>query len=257
MPPETAAENLAETTIVIAHLRGRTDMPNHVKTVVQLAGPASAIDRFIRTHIKTIDDELELDFETVVPMPECLKDTEADWGIGRCFFALGVQKNTARQFPLDDRFEKWFADRGAITRPEMLAWLELNEPQKLAEAKRQVLAQAETGYPDWYQWSIVRWGTKWSSYWFDWTSEEPVAFSFFTAWSFPHPIFATLAVLYPDLTFDCSYVDEGREFDGRSVYRDGRFDESASWYRRPAGEDTDHDCPGNPGADNVFNLRPK
>ena len=126
-------------------------------------------------------------------------------------------------------------------RSEILAWAEDNMAHELAAARRQILAQTETGYPDWYEWSLQNWGTKWNSYWFAWVSAEPIAFSFCTAWSFPHPIFAKLAALHPELTFDCTYVDEMGNFDGRSVYRNGTFDEDASWCREPAGEDTDED----------------
>ena len=88
-------------------------------------------------------------------------------------------------------------------RSEILAWAEDNMAHELAAARRQILAQTETGYPDWYESSLQNSGTKWNSYWFAWVSAEPIAFSFCTAWSFPHPIFAKLAALHPELTFDC------------------------------------------------------
>jgi hypothetical protein len=215
------------------------DMPNDVEIVCQLAGSITAIAIFKLAHIKMLNDAPMLDFETVIPMPASVRETERSWDVDLCIFALGCEKTSLyRNASLE---ENWFAKKGMTARSEILAWVEENMAHGLAAARRSILAQAETGCPDWYQWSVQNWGTKWNSYWFAWLSPEPITFSFCTAWSFPHPIFAKLAELHPELTFDCSYVDEMGNFDGRSVYCNGTFDEGASWYREPAGDGTDED----------------
>lgn len=70
----------------------------------------------------------------------------------------------------------------------------------------------ETGFADWYAWSIENWGTKWDSFRYREVAADPFAFRFETAWSFPTPIFEALAAKYPTLTFDVMAFDEGWNF---------------------------------------------
>lgn len=68
----------------------------------------------------------------------------------------------------------------------------------------------EYGCATWYTWSCANWGTKWNAY--DICPAEPsdeeLQYTFFTAWSFPEPIFQKLVELFPDLSIDWLYADE-------------------------------------------------
>ena len=71
--------------------------------------------------------------------------------------------------------------------------------------------------PNWYDWSVDNWGTKWdaySSYGYDANEDETIdLFStegkFFTAWAPPIPVIRKLQLDYPDYEFTLEYVDEG------------------------------------------------
>jgi len=47
------------------------------------------------------------------------------------------------------------------------------------------------GFPNWYDWSVAKWGTKWNCYEFSWVTEKKC--SFLTAWSPPDPILQKMA----------------------------------------------------------------
>lgn len=87
------------------------------------------------------------------------------------------------------------------------------------------------GAPSWYDWSIKNWGTKWNSYGYDNLdrsdiSENP-AFSFYTAWSAPHPIIEKLAERYPEVSFEHEWADEDIGMNcGRKTYEHGECTET-------------------------------
>ena len=73
-------------------------------------------------------------------------------------------------------------------------------------------------FPDWYNWSCDNWGTKWNAY----DIEEPILegfnpplneatirYQFNTAWSPPANWILTTAKMFPTLTFNDDWIDEG------------------------------------------------
>lgn len=76
------------------------------------------------------------------------------------------------------------------------------------------LGQAEReqyGSANWYDWSIVNWGTKWNSYGYhDYTEKDfdGATLTFDTAWSNPQPVISALAEKYPGLHFSHKWADE-------------------------------------------------
>jgi len=82
------------------------------------------------------------------------------------------------------------------------------------------------GASNWYEWSINNWGTKWGAYDVDANLDmgefgDSVQVRFQTAWSLPEPIFAELAELYPELTFEIRCCEEGGFFAGELTYTGG------------------------------------
>ena len=81
---------------------------------------------------------------------------------------------------------------------------------------------APSGGPNWYDWSVNNWGTKWDAYpasFHDANEDETInLFStegkFYTAWSPPTPIIRKLQKDYPDYEFTLKYVDEGWGYAG-------------------------------------------
>ena len=66
--------------------------------------------------------------------------------------------------------------------------------------------------PDWYNWRVNNWGTKWDVY--DTQPWEGNSVAFFSAWSPPIEWLRAIAEKYPDLSFQLDYADEGGGFVG-------------------------------------------
>ena len=116
-------------------------MPNWMECAVQIIGPTDEIARFRTAHIgNDRNDELQLDFDSIITMPPELRDTNATpsdafvWALGGELYAsrnlsrrLGYEMADAT--PLD---LAWVRELGIISREGLLNWAEVNRPDKLA-----------------------------------------------------------------------------------------------------------------------------
>ena len=75
---------------------------------------------------------------------------------------------------------------------------------------------ARTGRPNWYDWQVENWGTKWNAY--SQSIEDDgygqFTLTFDTAWAAPEPIVAALKAKYPDVHFYGSWLEEGHQSAG-------------------------------------------
>ena len=193
----------------------------------EIIGPTDEITRFRTAHIRNDQNgELQLDFDSIIPMPPELRDTDAApsdafiWALGGELYAarnlsrrLGYE--TADATPLD---RAWVRELGIISREGMLNWAEVNRPHKFAVAKRVMEVERATGYRNWYDWRCVNWGCKWGCAGFVWLSDDQTAFLMSTPWSAPIPIFKKLVELFPTLTFACHFVEECDGIDETEIY---------------------------------------
>lgn len=64
--------------------------------------------------------------------------------------------------------------------------------------------------PNWYEWRVLNWGTKWDSYDNELTIIDPknVLYEFQTAWSAPVPVIEILSKKYPKLKFSLNFASE-------------------------------------------------
>jgi hypothetical protein len=181
-------------------------MPNHVTTRCIMTGPTEDIALFCALHIRVPDEaaELTLDFDRIIPMPEILKRP------GAAYAKLGIEILTGKPKPgsLSWSFldPPWVQQLGITTHEALRAWAEKEHPEAIEEGRKQIEAYNETGFYDWYDWSIENWGTKWNSYRFavNYEVEGELSFCFDTAWSFPIPIFTKLAEMFPNICFECA-----------------------------------------------------
>jgi len=99
------------------------------------------------------------------------------------------------------------------------------------------------GMPDWYQWRIDNWGTKW-----DLTEETDVEhdgdyihYSFDSAWGPPAIWVEKVAAEYPDLKFTIDFEEPGMNFWGVLIFEDGEMvseEEGSMDYNEDTGETT-------------------
>lgn len=76
--------------------------------------------------------------------------------------------------------------------------------------------------PDWYNWRIENWGTKWdvdADLIFE--NETTLNYSFESAWSPPVDALQHISKDYPDLIFNIKFEEEGNDFIGYSIYQNG------------------------------------
>ena len=201
-------------------------MPNWMENHVQITGPAEDIGRFCITHINNDEDgELQLDFNSIIPMPTELEESQS--GLDPYIWALGgdlysprdlfrrLEMHAADATPLD---WPWIRKEGITSREELVHWAEIHRPEILTEARQAMECESVTGYRDWYDWQIHNWGCKWGCCEFAWQSDDHTAFYMETPWSPPEPIFVKLIELFPTLTFFCRFIDEAMDYDERRMY---------------------------------------
>lgn len=202
-------------------------MPNHVTTVVTMTGSQSDIDRFCAAHI--VDDNFL--FETIIPKPPCVDKTESGTLATAGFYALTGCIMTRFidlwSHPFE-RYRKDFEENPKLTSIEFFReWLEVHDPEAIEKGKATLACFRETGFFDWYDWSIANWGTKWGAYEFKLRSREPerLVIEFQTAWNVADPIFRKLAELYQEADFTLAAIDEGGpEYDGHYSKSECRLD---------------------------------
>ena len=89
----------------------------------------------------------------------------------------------------------------------------------IGEGQRPVTARA----PDWYDWRVKNWGTKWDLCDQTDVSTTPgwIEYRFDTAWSPPVEWLTHVADLYPNLSFEIDYEEWGMAFWGSMRYENG------------------------------------
>lgn len=89
---------------------------------------------------------------------------------------------------------------------------------------RQKSAMDETGFKDWYDWSVANWGTKWdidNNYDVMYEEDTSIGISFQTAWASPLQFVKNVSTQFPTLTFTIKFDEAGCNFSGTYVYDNG------------------------------------
>lgn len=185
-------------------------MPNHVTHRMVLTGPAEALAAFMANHVRVpagsnaSDDAPSLDFASVIPIPDIIRQTESSSTVSDGLALLGrddvgerffrgdqlhiimgypwMQKTLieARAADLDAKIKAGEDPKAvlaeAIPLPlepqhytaddyEVCArYLLERSPDCLDKARLAIRAKEETGHSSWYDWNVANWGTKWNSY---------------------------------------------------------------------------------------------
>ena len=88
--------------------------------------------------------------------------------------------------------------------------------------------QAPQDNPNWYNWRLANWGTKWdlgqengeTQVYYE-EGDTEAGLSYLTAWSPNQDFWANVSERFPKLTIDLRYVEEGMWFMGQVIYEGG------------------------------------
>lgn len=188
-------------------------MPNWCYNTITIEGDAgtlSNMDFIMRSDGYEQQDDMDKTQGQpmrLVPMPKVLTGT--------------VSPHRSGEFDHDGTLMGYVNDpENSYWTPEVYAERKAEHYALVEQAKQ---AEAETGHPDWYGWALEHWDTKWAmqvrSY--DFSPEEGyITISGDTAWAPPIALLKNISLRFP-VTISISFVEEGMDFIGAAVIRDG------------------------------------
>lgn len=191
-------------------------MPNHVTNILTTGGSHKALKSLLNA-------DGDVDFNTIIPMPSCLREFEIHGGIEeRAIAALGLAEMPTEN---DMMSRIKFSNLARIITREI-------ETAEIDQVITALTNWRETGYIYWNPWACDHWGTKWNAYQQN-ISENALKFE--TAWRTPKPVFEALSSQKPYAKFIIEYADEdiGRNC-GRLVYQGGNLIEE--WHPKEGRE---------------------
>lgn len=218
-------------------------MPNHVTNILTIKGNMEEVTS-VFNKIKIDKEEVgTIDFNKIIPMPESLNLTSGSITEETMFWALSKMpdKECAKYFnllrsskdilnenrldTLKNRFSIKDISRVAknaadYTPDENERKLGISDYESLGKMYLKNLE--EYGAPDWYDWRINNWGTKWNAYETKLLNDNSIGFQ--TAWSTPLDIIKALSLQYPSLQFEVKYADEDYGYNvGEYTYKNGEM----------------------------------
>jgi Ferredoxin-like domain in Api92-like protein len=185
-------------------------MPNHTANNFTVTGPVADVKRFLKQAAGT---DKELSFNSLIPLPTVLRNVSSP---------VRIQP----QEEINATWDEWYKrkDEGKLEKWE----LEQGRPMGLGitQDTYNTLIK-EYGVSNWYDWSVLNWGTKWDCYdvreWSIAVADEEMTATIYyeTAWSPATQVWLTVSQQYPTLTFFHEFADEGGGFLGDETIHNG------------------------------------
>ena len=180
-------------------------MPNHVKNKLELIGSIEDIERMFSMFNTHKPASLKITHDNLVI---CRDKNAKDWSCGWFNLKTGMFKRRGMDniSGLPDGWEleilqpvDMFPDfEKVIAPPENIFNGDLGEEERQMCIKE--------GRPNWYDWNVANWGTKWNSYSHE--KESYNVFTFETAWSSVVAIVLEMSKKFPEVEIVYSYADE-------------------------------------------------
>lgn len=188
---------------------------NHLNVSAETPERLNEFIRFMEEGLGTGEEAL-FSFNRLVPMPESVSNTESGFYSNVGYKAWYGDPSSVLHYP-------WVTEAKVKDVAQLRVYLEKLNPNFKIQADLAKKAMDETGFMDWYQWSVSNWGVKWNAQSIErkLDSDCSVSFYFLTAWDFPKPIIEALASKFPDLSFDGNFFEESDAFEGEFDYAPG------------------------------------
>lgn len=184
-------------------------MPNYVKNVVTIEGSVKRRTELGRL-LKSGDNVF--DFENIIPTPKSLLNVDATTAsaIAQRIAKYKYEHAEDKTAVLDEIVEVpdlCFPVHATVSylinqlkEDEMYNALDISQvPQYLENIEKY-------GYPHWYDWRVLNWGTKWNSC--DADGDVLDGYEFDTAYSMPELIYRKISKMFPTLKIHVKYADE-------------------------------------------------
>lgn len=206
-------------------------MPNWCENKLEIYVSSAEQLQAVKDKLLSVNEnnELELDFNLLVPMPEELSIESSSRGtIAQELIESSNQPFTQERIEKFTRFASIelrqkissLALQNQWTVGDFIQWLQDNPNEKEFQFNLKLGQQyidniKKYGCADWYDWANKNWGTKWNAYSaFVEVFEESIMIEFDTAWSPPEPWFNTLCQTFPEHHMTLSYYEPGCWFAG-------------------------------------------
>lgn len=157
-------------------------MPNWVKNRMFINGTDEQVEKVLNT---ILNDEGNMDFNKIVPMPESLNvEDSSDGTLGYAILTNNASVNEKLRFAkMDKETQDKYLAIGKIYQENLEKY----------------------GHFTWYKWRLENWGTKWNACE---TFNDGTYVEFSTAWSAPLEIYEALAKMFPDVDISFDWADE-------------------------------------------------
>ena len=197
-----------------------------------------------------LDVKVNVDFNTITPMPERLSVVAIAYNIYTYAIVCYLRNMSPIQYeeklkPLYDISNDIFdnikgKNYGSVVKLKLiLARIDESEYENMRSKVRPYLSNGVTieqfgeryytniikyGHAHWYTWCVENWGTKWNAY-NCFITEQYISFD--TAWSTPEPIIVQLSKDLPEVEMFILYADEDIGFNyGAYIIKNGNKIES-------------------------------
>ena len=201
-------------------------MPNWVKNELFVIGSKknrNAVKALLaNSEMNSDDDELVLDFNKVVRMPDGYAwtnspanrvgkyanpdvrgDEPLDWQWSK-------DRNCGSLSDVEARIAERLLELGAVHRQGIDFELLSNVELQLLRSMLSVVLKRLHGFECWHDWAIAKWGTKWNAHNVKVRDANRVLrYHFLTAWTPPRPFVYALGKQCPDVTLVLESLDSG------------------------------------------------
>jgi hypothetical protein len=111
-----------------------------------------------------------------------------------------------------------FSFHKVIPQPDFI--LDPEDPRRLSDAPKS--EEKTDGMPDWWNWRVNNWGTKWDTTEVDLVETEvSMTYTFDTAWAPPEPVVRRLSEKFPNAHITMSFYEPGCIGRGSASFKDG------------------------------------
>lgn len=204
-------------------------MPNWCENKLEIYLSSAEQLQAVKDKLLSVDanNELELDFNLLVPMPQEIRNSSYIGTVSRELIESSNQPLTAERINEVTRHTSsklrqqinLLALQNQWTVGDLIQWIRDNPNEQgfhhLELGQQYIDNVKKYGCADWYDWSHKNWGTKWNacSSFAD-VFEESIIISFDTAWCPPVSWFSTLCQTFPEHNMTLSYYEPGCWFAG-------------------------------------------